>query len=388
MEAVTSASFLIINSGSSSIKFAIYGIGESEKLKTSGKLDGSLLKGISSSGETLFEEKVTLEDRDAATGRLIGLLQSGGHLEGLAGTGYRIVHGGPWYREPVVVDAEVLEKLRRLVDFAPDHIPDQIAAIERIGKLLPKTPSVACFDTAFHRTMPRRAQLYGLTRELADEGLVRYGFHGLSYSYIVHEMRSRKILPERLIVAHLGNGGSLAAIRNGESIDTSMGFTPTAGFLMSSRSGDLDPGIILYLLRERGMNHDEVSELVNKKGGLLGLSGISSDMQQLQKEALKNKNAAEAIEVFVYQIRKFVGAYCAALGGLDELVFTGGIGENSAFVRAAVCEGLGYLGIALEPEKNRRGADVISADGAGPVVRVMKTNEELMIVRSMSAILR
>jgi acetate kinase len=382
-----SHSYLIVNSGSSSIKFAVYGIGESEKLTTSGKLDGSVLKGISSSGETLFEEKATLEDRDAATGRLIGLLQSGGHMEGLAGTGYRIVHGGPWYSEPVVVNAEVLNKLRRLVDYAPDHIPDQIAAMETIQKLLPEVPSVACFDTAFHRTMPRQAQLYGLTRQLADEGLVRYGFHGLSYAYIVHEMRNRKVLPERLIVAHLGNGASMAAIRNGESIDTSMGFTPTAGFLMSNRSGDLDPGIILHLLREKGMSPAAVSELVNKKGGLQGLSGISSDMQQLQKEAPKNKNAAEAIEVFVYQIRKFVGAYCAALGGLDALVFTGGIGENSAFVRAAVCGGLGYLGIALDPEKNRTGADVISADGGGPVVRVMKTNEELMIVRSMSAIL-
>jgi acetate kinase len=387
MKAVARQVLLIINSGSSSIKFAIYSAGDSEELVVSGKLNGTILQAFTAGGKKCLDEKIALADRDAATGKLIGLLQSGGYLDGLAGVGYRIVHGGPAYTEPVRINTEVVENLRGLTNFAPDHIPDQVTAIETITRLLPKTPGVACFDTAFHRTIPRRAQLYGLTRKFADTGLVRYGFHGLSYAYIVSQMRSEKTLPERLIVAHLGNGASMAAIRNGESIDTSMGFTPTGGFMMSNRSGDLDPGIVLHLMRENKMSIDQVAELVNQAGGLKGLSGVSSDMQELEKQAPSNVNVAEAIEVFCYQIRKFLGAYCAVLGGLDALVFTGGIGENSVFVRAAVCQGLGPLGIVLNPDRNRAGNGVISADDSRAVVRVMKTNEELMIARYMRAVL-
>jgi acetate kinase len=381
------AVYLVINSGSSSIKFAIYSPNEPSELAISGKLDGSSLSAVSAAGQKLFNEKISLDDRDAATSRLLELLKSGGHLKGLAGVGYRIVHGGPEYTQPVLLNPGVVEKLRTLKNFAPDHIPDQIAAIECLSRLLPDVPGVACFDTAFHRTIPRRAQLYGLTRQLADEGIVRYGFHGLSYAYIVSEMRRAHTLPERLIVAHLGNGASMAAIHNGESIDTSMGFTPTAGFLMSNRSGDLDPGIILHLLREKGMSVDQVAELVNNDGGLKGLSGISADMQQLEQQAPSNPAAAEAIEVFVYQIRRFLGAYLTILGGLDSLVFTGGIGENSVAVRAAVCTRLRHLGIELDSQRNLAAEPVISAAGSPVTVRVMKTNEELVIARYMRGVL-
>jgi acetate kinase len=381
------AVYLVINSGSSSIKFAIYSASEHPALIVSGKLDGTSLSGVTAEGEKRFDERISLDDRDGATVRLIELLKSGGYLKDLAGVGYRIVHGGPSYTHPVRLNPDIVDKLRALKNFAPDHIPDQVAAIECIGRLLPGAPAVACFDTAFHRTIPRRAQLYGLTRKLADEGVVRYGFHGLSYAYIVSEMRRERTLPERLIVAHLGNGASMAAILNGQSIDTSMGFTPTAGFMMSNRSGDLDPGIILHLLRENGMSVDQVAELVNKGGGLKGLSGISADMQQLEKQAPANPAAAEAIEVFVYQIRKFLGAYLTILGGLDSLVFTGGIGENSVAVRAAVCAQLEHVGIELDVQRNRAGDPVISGDRSPTVVRIMKTNEELIIARYMREVL-
>jgi acetate kinase len=385
--------YLIINSGSSSIKFAIFTAAEPPELTLSGKLDGTSLVAFAASGEKRFDERISLQDRDAATGRLIDLLRSGGHLdgparEGLTGVGYRIVHGGPHYVEPLRLNPSVVEKLRGLKNFAPDHIPDQIAAIERITALLPDVPAVACFDTAFHRTLPRRAQLYGLPRKLAEEGVVRYGFHGLSYAFIVSQMRTEGILPERLIVAHLGNGASMAAILNGASVDTSMGFTPTGGFLMSNRSGDLDPGIILHLIRENGMTADEVAELVNKGGGLKGLSGASADMRQLEKLAPTNPAAAEAIEVFAYQIRKFLGAYYAILGGLDTLVFTGGIGENSVAARAAICGELQHLGIEIDGERNRAAEPIVSRDGSRAVVRVMKTNEELVIARYMRTVLK
>lgn len=387
MKPVTSQRLLIVNSGSSSIKFAIYSVGDSEELVLAGKLDGSTLRASTADGLVLTDERLTLDDRDAAIYKLTEMLRAGGYLTGLAGIGYRIVHGGPDYSEPVLLNDQVVDHLRGLANYAPDHIPDQVEAIESISKILPDIPAVACFDTAFHRTMPRSAQLYGLTLKLAEEGVIRYGFHGISYAYIVSQLRAEGVLPGRLIVAHLGNGASMAAIRNGESIDTSMGFTPTGGFPMSNRSGDLDPGVILHLLRECKMSADEIAQLVNKSGGLKGLSGISSDMQELEKQRGSNAAVAEAIEVFCYQIKKFLGAYCFALGGLDALVFTGGIGENSNLVRRLVCEGLEAYGIVLEPARNESAEGVISADHSAVSVRVMKTNEELMIARYVARLL-
>jgi acetate kinase len=268
-----------------------------------------------------------------------------------------------------------------LIPLAPDHLPDQIDAIERMRTLLPKVPAVACFDTAFHRKLPRHAQVFGLNCALEQEGVVRYGFHGLSYAYIVQRMRNENILPERLIVAHLGNGASMAAIRAGKSIDTSMGFTPSGGFLMSTRSGDLDPGIMLFLMREKRMTIDAVADLVNQTGGLKGLSGVSGSMVELEK------NSPEIVEVFCYQVKKFLGGYIAALGGLDALVFTGGIGENSARVRAGICGGMEALGLFLDEDRNGKSEPIISA-AQGPVsIRVIKTNEEIMIARYTAELL-
>ena len=308
-----------------------------------------------------------MRDRDVAVAAILDKLRAAGNLDGVTAVGYRIVHGGPRHIDPEQVTPELRNELEELTELAPDHMPDQLAVIAAVSKALPDLPGVACFDTAFHRHMPRVAQLYGLTRELADAGVIRYGFHGLSYGYLVEELRREGALPERLIIAHLGNGSSMAAIRDGVSMDTSMGLTPTGGFMMGSRSGDLDPGVVLHLMRSRGMSADEVNRLVTKDSGLKGLSGFSSDMQELVEASATNANASEAVDVYCYQARKFLGAFAAALGGLDLLVFTGGIGENSSYVRERIALGLTALG--------------------NPPVRVMKTNEEVMIARGTAAVL-
>ena len=308
-----------------------------------------------------------MRDRDVAVAAILDKLRAAGNLDGVTAVGYRIVHGGPRHIDPEQVTPELRNELEELTELAPDHMPDQLAVIAAVSKALPDLPGVACFDTAFHRHMPRVAQLYGLTRELADAGVIRYGFHGLSYGYLVEELRREGALPERLIIAHLGNGSSMAAIRDGVSMDTSMGLTPTGGFMMGSRSGDLDPGVVLHLMRSRGMSADEVNRLVTKDSGLKGLSGFSSDMQELVEASATNANASEAVDVYCYQARKFLGAFAAALGGLDLLVFTGGIGENSSYVRERIALGLTALG--------------------NPPVRVIKTNEEVMIARGTAAVL-
>ena len=358
---------LTINSGSSSLKYSVYELQPEERLIASGKLEGQ-----------------ELDDRDRAISGVLEKLRQDRALDGVTGIGYRIVHGGMHHREPEPLTPALLADLKELSPLAPDHLPDQIAAIESLTRLAPEFSPVACFDTAFHRTMPRVAQLYGLTRELAGAGIIRYGFHGLSYAYLVQELRRQSALPARVILAHLGNGASVAAVLNGESIDTSMGLTPTGGFLMSERSGDLDPGVVLHLIRQRHMTPDQVNELVAKKGGLKGLSGISSDLRELEKKASTDPHAAEAIEVFCYQIRKFIGSYFAILGGLDLLVFSGGIGENSALVRDKVCAGLSALGVRTEPGAK---GTVLSTSDSAVSVRVVPTNEELMIARYTHTVL-
>jgi acetate kinase len=382
MKAMSRSSLLTINSGSSSIKFSVYSFGQSEELLVSGTMDGKKFRAKDAAGKVLLDEPLDLSDRDAAAGRLIDWLRTEGYLADIKGIGYRIVHGGPDYTEPVLVLPPVLEYLRKIIHLAPDHLPDQIETIVRINKLLPHIPAIGCFDTSFHRTMPRYAQMFGLPKALIADGFVRYGFHGLSYTYIVDELRRTKQLPERLIVAHLGNGASMAAILNGASIDTSMGLTPSGGFMMSNRSGDLDPGVILMLLRDKKMPAEQIADMVNQDGGLKGLSGISGDMRTLEKDSPKT------VFVFCYQVKKFLGAYMAALGGLDTLVFTGGIGENSSTVRGWICDGLQRLGIVFDEARNKAGEAVISAQGSAVTVRVMQTNEEVVIARSTAKLLK
>jgi acetate kinase len=292
--------------------------------------------------------------------------------------------------EPERVTPKLLAELRRITPYDPDHLPREIGLIEAFRRRHSKLPQVACFDTAFHRTMPRVARLLPIPRRHAGKGVERYGFHGLSYTYLMEELG--RVDPAatkgRVILAHLGNGASLAAVHNGKSIDTSMGFTPTSGLVMSTRTGDLDPGLVYYLARAEGMTAAQFQHMVNHESGLLGVSGTSPDLRDLLARERNDVRAAEAIELFCYQVKKWIGAFAAALGGLDTLVFAAGIGENAPLIRKRICDGLGLLGIELDPKRNAKNAPLISRDVGRVKVRVIPTNEELMIARSVARVLR
>jgi acetate kinase len=294
------------------------------------------------------------------------------------------------HTEPELVTPELLEELHRISPYDPDHLPGEIELIEAFRRRHPKLPQVACFDTAFHRTLPRVAKLLPIPRRYDAKGVQRYGFHGLSYAYLMQELArigDPAATKGRVILAHLGNGASMAAVLDGKSIDTSMGFTPTAGLVMSTRTGDLDPGVAPYLARTEQMTSEQFYEMANHKSGLLGVSETSSDMRDLLAHEANDARAAEAVALFCYQARKWVGAFAAALGGLDTLVFAGGIGENAPIVRARICEGLGFLGIALSESRNSESAAVISTDESRVAVRVIRTDEDLMIARSVRSVL-
>jgi acetate kinase len=299
--------------------------------------------------------------------------------------GHRVVHGGPDHTAPERVEAPLLAALRRLVAFAPLHLPSAIQGIEAVAARFPGLPQVACFDTAFHRRMPEVAQRFPLPRDLWHEGIRRYGFHGLSYEYIVATLGAAA--QGRLVIAHLGNGASLAAVHHGQPLDTTMGFTPTGGVMMGTRSGDLDPGVLLHLMHAKGYDVCQIEHLVNHQAGLLGVSGVSPDMKTLLEQREREPHMAQAVEMFCYHLRKHIGALTATLGGLDILVFTGGIGERAAPVRWEVCRGLAYLGIDLDSQRNALHADVISTPGSACTVRVIPTNEDLMIARHTRTVL-
>ena len=280
----------------------------------------------------------------------------------------------------------MLDELDRIRPYDPDHLPREIELIETFRQRHPKLPQVACFDTAFHQTMPRVAKLLPIPRRFDAKGIQRYGFHGLSYAYLMEglaRLGDPAAATGRVILAHLGNGASLAAVRDGKSIDTSMGFTPTAGLVMSTRSGDLDPGLAPYLARTEQITTQQFYEMVNHKSGLLGVSETSSDMRDLLDHEAHDVRAAEAVALFCYQAKKWIGSFTAALGGLDTLVFAGGIGENAPLVRARICVGLSCLGVELNESRNAETAGVISTDTSRVTVRVIRTDEELMIARSV-----
>jgi acetate kinase len=287
------------------------------------------------------------------------------------------------------VTPKLLAELRRITPYAPEHLPRGIALIEAFLLRHPGLPQVACFDTAFHRGMPRVARLLPIPRRYAAKGVERYGFHGLSYAYLMEELRrlDPAAAKGRLILAHLGNGASLAAVRSGKSIDTSMGFTPAAGLVMSTRTGDLDPGLLYYLARTERMTAARLQRMVNHESGLLGVSGTSSDLRDLLAREGGDVRAAEAVALFCYQARKWIGSFAAALGGLDTLVFTGGTGENAPLVRERICDELGFLGIELDPKRNAKNAPLISPDSGRVKVRVIRTDEELMIAKSVTRLL-
>jgi len=386
---------LTINGGSSSIKFALFEVGAALRQILGGELERIGLpeatlrvKGLNPADN--FSRPVTAADHTAAVGALMEWIEEHSGRDALAAVGHRVVHGGPKYSKPQQVTAEMVEELHRFSPFDPEHLPLEIELIEAFRQRHPGLPQVACFDTAFHRTMPRVATLLPIPRRYEAQGVRRYGFHGLSYEFLMEELAhlaDPAATKGRVILAHLGNGASLAAVRDGKSIDTSMGFTPTAGLVMSSRSGDLDPGLVSYLARTEQMSAAQFQKMVNHESGLLGVSETSSDMRDLLERETQDIRAAEAVALFCYQAKKWIGAFAAALGGLDTLVFAGGIGENAPPVRERICDGLGFLGVELDRERNVKNAPLVSSDTVRVKVRVIHTDEELMIARSTARVL-
>ncbi|MEW6089189.1 MAG: acetate/propionate family kinase [bacterium] len=307
-----------------------------------------------------------------------------------AAVGHRIVHGGAKLNKPCIITPEIIDYLNNLAYFATEHLPVEIEVVNEIKKTFPGVPQIACFDTAFHYNKPGIAKLTPLPRYLSKEGVIRYGFHGLSYEYIISELGNTagtETANGRIIIAHLGNGSSMSAVKNGKCVETTMGFTPTGGLMMGTRCGDIDPGFIFYLLEQKKMPVSEVKNILTKKSGLLGVSEISSDMETLLKTGKNNPFAGEAIDLYCYTAKKFIGALASTLGGLDTLVFTAGIGENAPSIRERICENMEYLGINIDPGKNNNNEAVISKRKSHVTVRVMKTNEALMIARHTKNVL-
>ncbi|MDB6027639.1 MAG: acetate kinase [Verrucomicrobiales bacterium] len=392
-EAFIPPCLLTINGGSSSIKFALYQVGESLKSKLNGKIDrigqsGTTLTFHNSTGNQ--QKSVAASDHKSAANFLIGWLETSNEFASVRAIGHRVVHGMK-HTAPELVTQDLLDELHRISPYNPEHLPREIEQIEVFHQRHPKLPQVACFDTAFHHEMPRIARLLPIPRRLDAMGVQRYGFHGLSYAYLMEELArlgDPAATNGRVILAHLGNGASMAAVRDGKSIDTSMGFTPTAGLPMSTRSGDLDPGLVGYLAHTEQMSATQFHRMVNHESGLLGVSETSSDMRDLLAREVDDIRTAEAVALFCYQSKKWLGAFAAALGGLDTLVFAGGIGENCPSIRTRICDGLGFLGIELNDALNAENAAVISTDTGRVTVRVMYTDEEQMIARSTCRVLR
>jgi propionate kinase len=386
---------LAINGGSSSIKFALFEAGEPLRRILEGEIERIGLpeatlrvKGLNPADN--FSRPVTAPDHSVAVGALMDWIEERSGRDAVTAMGHRVVHGGPKYSRPQRITAEMVEELHRLSPFDPEHLPLEIELIEAFRQRHPILPQVACFDTAFHRNMSRVATLLPIPRRYEAASVRRYGFHGLSYEFLMEELArlgDPAVTKGRVILAHLGNGASLAAVHNGKSIDTSMGFTPTAGLVMSSRSGDLDPGLVSYLARTEQMSATQFQEMVNHASGLLGVSETSSDMRDLLDGETEDVRAAEAVELFCYQAKKWIGAFAAALGGLDTLVFAGGIGENAPLIRERICDGMGFLGIELNQQCNAKNAPLISPNAGRVKVRVIRTDEELMIVRSTTRVL-
>ena len=387
------APILTINAGSSSLKAAFYDPDGGERPIHAVEAErigqrGGRMRIEDGGGATLLDRREDLHDHASVLRAFLDWREQRGLATVPDAIGHRIVHGGTAYRAPHLVTAELLSELQRLVPIDPDHLPQALAVIAVTKERYPATPQVACFDTAFHRSMPRVAQLYALPSGLTDTGVIRYGFHGLSCEYIVDALAAidRGAATGRIVVAHLGNGASMTAIRGGASVDTTMGFTPTGGLVMGTRTGDLDPGVVLHLL-QGGTSPDALARLVHHEAGLLGVSGVSGDMRDLLDQESADPRAAEAVALFCYVARKFLGGLVAVLGGLDTLVFTAGIGEHAAPVRERICAGLECFGIELDPERNARHAPIISRDGGRAVVRVMTTDEDLMIARHVRRLL-
>jgi acetate kinase len=386
---------LTVNGGSSSIKFALFEAGDSLRRVLDGGIERIGLpeatfrvKGLSLADN--FSRLVVTPDHTAAVGALMDWIEKRCGSDALTAVGHRVVHGGPTYSEPQRITSEMIEVLRGLSPIDPEHLPEEILLAEAFHRRFPDLPQVACFDTAFHHDLPRVARLLPIPRRYEALGVRRYGFHGLSYAFLMGELArvaGSEAAQGRIILAHLGNGASLAAVRDGKSVDTSMSFTPTAGVPMSTRSGDLDPSLSWYLARIEGLDAKRFNKMVNLESGLLGVSETSSDMRDLLDHETKDVRAAEAVALFCYQVKKWIGAFAAALGGLDTLIFAGGIGENAPIVRGRICAELSFLGIELEEQRNAMNNDVISAAASPVAVRVIRTDEERMIAEMVCVVL-
>ena len=388
----TGLNILALNSGSSSLKFGLYQVG--------GPAQGKVL--LSGEASSIGDKKSTIGAQDWRNDKpysrtapipdqqhavaLIGKLLADSGMPPPDAIGHRIVHGGPKLRQHCRIDAAVLEQLEAATAFAPLHIPPALAVIRFAQEHFPDVPQAACFDTTFHADLAEVARVLPISKDLQSEGVQRYGFHGLSCESIVHQLGDE--LPNRLVIAHLGNGASITAVKGGKSIDTSMGLTPTGGIIMGTRSGDLDPGILIYLLREKKFDAAMLEDLLDHRSGLLGISGLASDMRRLHEAAASNADARLAIRMFCYSARKQLAAMIAALDGVDLIVFTGGIGENDGEVRAAICGGLSWIGISLDESRNRAANDPISDPASRCPVRVMVSQEDLQIARHTGALLQ
>lgn len=362
---MSSLNVLALNSGSSSLKFGLY------------RVD-------STGAEKLFGESVAMADHPDAITQVASVLAASG-MPPPDAIGHRIVHGGPALRQHCRIADAVLRQLQAAAAFAPLHAPAALALIRFAQAQFPGIPQVACFDTQFHVGLPDVARVLPIARELQSEGTQRYGFHGLSLESIVRQLGDA--LPQRLVIAHLGNGASITAVKAGLSIDTSMGMTPSGGVIMGTRSGDLDPGVLVYLMREKKFDAARLEALIDQRSGLLGISGLSGDMRRLHEAAASNRDARLAIEMFCHSVRKQVAAMGAVLGGLDMLVFTGGIGENDAQVRAQICAGLSWLGVSLDESRNRAATNPLSDGVSRCQVRVLASQEDEQIARHAWALL-
>lgn len=383
---------LTLNAGSSSLKFAIYDRRTPDRRVLRGQFESlgqpeAVLKLVPGDGEAKAETAGSIDHAGAAA-MLLDRLDREIGLNGVVAVGHRVVHGGPGFRDPTRVDDAVLDELARIESFAPEHLPAAIGIMRLCLEKLPGVVQIACFDTAFHRDMPLVARTLPIPRCYASGGVERYGFHGLSYTFLLEQLGKEagtSAAQGKIVLAHLGNGASLAAVREGRSMDTTMGFTPSAGIPMASRSGDVDPGLVRYLARSHGMDAEAFDHMVNHQSGLLGISEISGDIRILLEREEEDFRAREAIALYCYRVRLAIGAFAAALEGLDTLVFSGGVGENAPAIRERVCAGLGFLGIELDPARNRAGAPLVSQDGGGVAVRVIKTDEEAVMARAVAA---
>ncbi len=384
-----------MNGGSSSIKFALFEAGDSLEPVMRGAIERigqakATMRVKWSDAKDNVSRAVNAPDHESAVEDLMNWVEDRIGRSTLAGVGHRVVHGGPKYSEPAKITPDMIADLHDLSPFDPEHLPGEIKLTEAFHRRFPELKQVACFDTAFHHDLPRVARVLPIPRRYETEGVRRYGFHGLSYAYLMEEL-GRLAGPGtaqgRIVLAHLGSGASLSAVRGGKPVDTSMGFTPASGIPMSTRSGDLDPGLVWYLARTEKMDSKEFNKMVNFQSGLLGMSGTSSDMQELLEREDKDPRASEAVEVFCYRVKKCIGGFAAALGGLDTLVFAGGVGENSPIVRSRICAGLEFLGIEIDDDSNSANEDVVSVRSSRVTVRVIPTDEETMIAGTVCRVL-